>query len=418
MELPVLKPEDIEKSVDSTEPRRRRSFVSKTHPQSGNLIEFNVKKDILASGLGRVASVVESRNTIPIVGSVKIDAGDDKLTIAGTDLDIYAIETIAAEVLSAPASVAVDAHRLHDIISVLPKKADVRFSLAREENSRLKITSGRATFNLGVYNVADFPSEFGADMTTDFPIESGTLKRLFERIQFAISTEETRYYLNGIFLHPVGANLRAVATDGHRLARIDAEWPYDPQPFAGVILPRKFVQKAINLLSGLDHEDEIRLLLSDRKVTIDNESSVLSSKLIDGSFPDYDRVIPSEHKTRAVLKTEDLKAAATRVLKMATDKNNAIKLTLSVNSLTIACNNREHGDSKEDIDAEVSGQFHVDGKPFETGLNGRYLLDMLPNCGDDIEIKMDGPSGPVVFAAPGESAETANPLFVIMPMRV
>ena len=405
--------------------RPRRSFVAQDaatqapSPRKASDLPFDcrIEKEALAAALARVKSVVEPRSTIPITGCVKIETHGDILRLIGTDLDMYAVEKNEGRVASEPYALAVDAHRLHDVVAALPKGAEVKLTVGREENARLKVSSGRSVFSLPKLDVGDFPVDLlKKQLPTSSKIEAGALLRLLESAAHAMSTEETRYYLNGIYLHPVDVGgkqkLCAVSTDGHRLARLYTDWPEGAPSFAGVILSRKFVSRAIALLGSVSEDETVTLALSEGIVRLSFNGSSLTSKLVEGTFPDYVRVIPQANKQRATIAKPDLEAAVRRVSVMASDKGKGVKMAFKEGSLTLSCTNSEYGDSVEDIEIDYFCE------PFEIGFNAAYALEMLANAGDEIEMQMDGNSCPAVIVPPGEGVESADTLFVLMPLRV
>ena len=271
----------------------RFEFKENIEPEAVSM-RFVADRNSLLRALGHITGIVEKRNTIPILSNILIGAeASGVLTLKATDLDMEAIETIPAKV-STPGAATVPAHTLHDIVRKLPDGAEIDIELKGPEG-RLKVTAGRASFELSILPADEFPDMGQAELPHRFTVEGGELKRLFEKSRFAISTEETRYYLNGIYLHRVegGASpkLRAVATDGHRLAQVETEATSGTEGMPGVIVPRKAVAEIIKLLD--DGQAPVEVALSPAKIRFAVGEVVLTSKLIDGSFPDYARVIPA-----------------------------------------------------------------------------------------------------------------------------
>src|SRR5215204_4872312 len=256
-------------------------------------MKVTLERAELLKSLGHVHRVVERRNTIPILGNVLIRAEQSKLAFKATDLDLEVTETIAAEV-SPGGSTTVPAHMFYEIVRKLPEGSQIVLE-ASGDRAMLAIRAGRSRFTLQTLPESDFPDLAAGDMTHKFTLAASDLKRLIDKTQFAISTEETRYYLNGIYLHVAGGaksqTLRAVATDGHRLAQTDLPVPAGAAGMPGVIVPRKTVIEVQRLIE--DSEAEIAIELSSAKIRFSIGDVVLTSKLIDGTFPDYARVIPS-----------------------------------------------------------------------------------------------------------------------------
>ncbi len=364
-----------------------------------------VTRTSLAKALGHVQRIIEKRNTIPILAHVLIEAGPDGLTFRGTDLDIEATETIPATVAQSGA-ITVPAHLLYDITRKLPDGADVALTV---EDGTLIVRSGRSRFRLQTLPASDFPSLDTGDLPTSFTMKAAAFKHLLDSCQFAISTEETRYYLNGVYLHTQSygnaLNIRAVATDGHRLARLENMAPEGIGGMPGIILPRKAVNEVLKLL---DDAETVSVALSDKKIRFEIGKVVLTSKLIDGTFPDYQRVIPQTNDKRLVIDKNILSASVDRVSTLSSQKGNAIKLSITSGRITLSVNDPDSGSASEDVDAEY------DSAPIDIGFNSRYLMDVLANVeGDMVTLNMSDPGSPMLV-----SGEKDDALYVLMPCRV
>ena len=375
-------------------------------------MQLTISRDYIIESLGHVQSVVERRNTIPILANVRLDANDDeKLHLTATDMDLAIIESQKANV-SQNGATTVSAHMLYDIIRKFAAGSEVKLSLIGN-NDKLQIESGRSRFELTCLPVEDFPVMSEGDLPHKFEISASDLRRLIDKTGFAISTEETRYYLNGIYLHAAQNNgssvLRAVATDGHRLAQVDTELPAGSEQIPGVIIPRKTVSEVRKLIDGSPDASLVMIALSDTKIRLAFEGAILTSKLIDGSFPDYERVIPlSNDKFMQVVKT-DYTNAVDRVSTIATEKSRAIKITLESSTIKLSANNADTGAATEELDAQYKDE------KIEIGFNSRYVLDMAKQIkGDTIEFKLSDSASPTLVRDP-EDEET---VYVIMPMRV
>ncbi len=368
-----------------------------------------IEKAALAKALQHVTSVVERRNTIPILANVSLRAEGDALHLKATDLDIEVTETAAAETL-APGGTTVPAHTLHDIIRKLPEGAQIELA-GKADEGRLAITSGSSRFLLACLPADDFP-ELGLDgMSHRFTLHARDLARLIEKTRFAISTDETRYYLNGIYFEAMegedGAHLRAVATDGHRLARMDASLPDGAAGMPGIILPRKTVQELAKLLA--DHADEVAVELSANKIRFTAGDIVLTSKLIDGTFPDYQRVIPQANDKIMHIDAAGFISAVDRVSTLSSEKGRAVKLNISAGKLVLSVNNPESGSATEEMSLDY------DGEALEIGFNARYLIDIASQFeGERVMFKMSDPSAPTLL----QDESDASALYVLMPMRV
>lgn len=386
------------------------SFCTRETEKARPTMRFIADRNSLLRALGHITGIVERRNTIPILSNILIAAeASGTLTLKATDLDMEAIETFPGKVTAAGA-VTVPAHTLHDIVRKLPEGAEIHIE-RKEPEGRLKVAAGRASFELAVLPADEFPDMGQADLPHQFALEGGELKRLFEKSRFAISTEETRYYLNGIYLHRVegGAapKLRAVATDGHRLAQVETEAPTGSEGMPGVIVPRKAVAEIIKLLDS--DEASVQISLSQAKIRFAVGDVVLTSKLIDGSFPDYARVIPTNNKKLLILENADLQKAVDRVSTLSSEKGRAVKLEVGEGSVIVSANNPESGSATEEILADYKSE------PMEIGFNARYLLDIAAQIdGGKVMFKLADGSSPTLVS--DESDSTA--LYVLMPMRV
>src|SRR6267154_1424015 len=289
-------------------------------------MKVTVERAALLKSLGHVHRVVERRNTIPILANVLIKAEKAKLAFKATDLDVEVTETIAAEVAPGGAAT-VPAHMFHDIVRKLPEGAQIVLE-ASGDRAVLAVRAGRSRFTLQTLPESDFPDLAAGEMTHTFKLPAADLKRLIDKTQFAISTEETRYYLNGIYLHVAGSGeaqkLRAVATDGHRLAQVEFDAPKGAEGMPGIIVPRKTVGEVQRLIE--DPAVEVAIELSQTKIRFSIGDVVLTSKLIDGTFPDYGRVIPAGNDKTLIVEKGDFEAAVDRVSTVSSERGRAVKL--------------------------------------------------------------------------------------------
>jgi len=363
-------------------------------------MKVTVERAALLKSLGHVHRVVERRNTIPILANVLIKAERAKLAFKATDLDLEVAETIAAEV--APGgSTTVPAHMFYEIVRKLPEGAQIVLE-ASGDRAVLTIRAGRSRFTLQTLPESDFPDLAAGEMTHSFKLAAADLKRLIEKTQFAISTEETRYYLNGIYLHTAGSakasTLRAVATDGHRLAQFELPLPAGAAGMPGVIVPRKTVSEVQRLIE--DSEAEIRFTIRD---------TVLTSKLIDGTFPDYARVIPLGNDKELTVNKKEFEHAVDRVSTVSSERGRAVKLSLNNGKLMLSVTNPDSGSATEEIEVEYGSE------PLDIGFNSRYLLDIAAQLdGDAAVLKLADPGSPTLI----QDRESKGALYVLMPMRV
>lgn len=362
--------------------------------------------------LGHVQSVVEKRTTIPILANVLIDAKQDgTVTLCATDMDIEVIDAIAANV-DHPGSITAPAHTLYDIIRKMPNDSDVSLTV-NEAGTLMTVKSGKSVFNLGCLPRADFPEMSRNETPTQFDIPVTTLKEMIDRTRFAISTEETRYYLNGIYLHAVQAAndddqplLRAVATDGHRLAQYQVPCPTGAEAMPGIIIPRKTIGEIRKLAD--ESGDIVRLSLSDKMIRFEMGSMVLTSKLIDGTFPDYQRVIPQNTDKSVMVDPTMFTNAVDRVSTVAAEKTRGIRLSIKEGTMTLSASNTDHGDATEELEVTL------DGQPIDIGFNSKYLRDVTSLLAQNCQLRFSDPSSPTILQANDDPSS----LYVLMPMRV
>ncbi|MEA3047278.1 MAG: polymerase subunit beta [Sphingomonadales bacterium] len=370
-------------------------------------MKATIERATLLKGLGHVHSVVERRNTIPILSNVLIEAEEEGgLRLMATDLDLQINETVPADVTESGATT-VPAHTLFDIVRKLPEGSQVELIAAE---GRMQVNAGRARFTLSTLPRDDFPVIAEGDLPTGFELPAATLRQIIDKTRFAISTEETRYYLNGIYLHvsdeaqPV---LKAAATDGHRLARVTVPRPDGAAGMPGVIIPRKCVAELRKLLDELD--GTVQVSLSESKIRFGLGNAVLTSKLIDGTFPDYSRVIPTANDKLLKLDPRSLEEGVDRVSTIASERTRAVKLALDRDRVTLSVTSPENGTASE----EVSADYGADG--LEIGFNARYLLDILSQIeGDVMEVHLADAAAPTLL----RENDKAPALYVLMPMRV
>ena len=375
-------------------------------------MKATIERAALLRCLSHVQSVVERRNTIPILSNVLIEAdGEAGLKIMATDLDLQVVEHMEAAGVENPGAVTVSAHLLYDIARKLPEGSQV--SLETAEN-RMDIRAGRARFKLPTLPRDDFPTIVEGDLPTRFALPAKTLAELIDRTRFAISTEETRYYLNGIFLHVSDEDqplLKAAATDGHRLARFTLPRPDGAEGMPDVIVPRKAVAELRKLLEeSLDSDVTIDLSASKIRFTLGGAGGVvLTSKLIDGTFPDYSRVIPTGNDKLLKLDPRSFYEGVDRVATIATEKTRAVKMGLEKDRVVLTVTSPDNGTAAEELSAEYASE------GFEIGFNAGYLKDILGQIDSDVvELHLADAGAPTLIRKDDKSPA----LYVLMPMRV
>jgi len=372
-------------------------------------MKLTIERTALLSSLNHVQSVVERRNTIPILSNILLDARDGQLGLTATDLDIAINDKVAADVATNGAITA-PAHMLFDIIRKLPEGSQVELDY-RSEEGRMYIRSGQSQFVLSTLPQDDFPIMESGDLPHKFTLSTGMLKRLIDKTRFAISTEETRYYLNGIYLHTADTEgipvLRAVATDGHRLARVETPIPMDADGMPGIIIPRKAVNEIRKLID--DRDGDVAISLSDTKICFSFGDSLLTSKLIDGTFPDYERVIPAGNDKILEMDGKSFAQAVDRVSTVSTEKTRAIKMSLSDDRITLSATGADAGSATEEIMASYqSGDMEI-------GFNSKYLLDITGQIeGENAHFVLSDSGSPTIV----KDSVDDGALYVLMPMRV
>ena len=367
-------------------------------------MKATIERATLLKSLSHVQSVVERRNTIPILSNVLIEAGEDgTIRLMATDLDLQVDESVPANVGQAGATT-VSAHTLFDIVRKLPEGSQVELNAAE---GKMQLSAGRARFNLSTLPRDDFPVIAEGDLPTRFELPAATLRQIIDKTRFAISTEETRYYLMGIFLHIADDQLKAAATDGHRLARVTVPKPDGADGMPDIIVPRKCVAELRKLLEEL--EGTVEISMSATKIRFGLGSAVLTSKLIDGTFPDYNRVIPTANDKLLKLDPKTFAQGVDRVSTIASEKTRAVKMNVDRDKVTLSVTSPESGTATEELPADYGS----DG--IEIGFNARYLLDILGEIdGDVVEVHLADAAAPTLL----RENDKSNALYVLMPMRV
>lgn len=372
-------------------------------------MKVSIERSALLKAMSQAQSVVERRNTIPILANVLIEVEDDGISFRATDLDIEVIDKAPAMVERAGATT-VGAHTLHEIVRKLADGAMVE--LADDGTSgRLDIKAGRSSFSLATLPKEDFPVIASSEYACNFSANAAVLRRLFDKSKFAISTEETRYYLNGVYMHASdgadGKVLRCVATDGHRLARIDAPLPDGAEELPGVIVPRKTVGELRKLLE--DDEMQIAVSVSETKIRFATPEITLTSKVIDGSFPDYTRVIPVGNTRRLEVDAAEFAQAVDRVSTVSSERSRAVKLSLDEDRLVLTVNAPDSGNAEEELAVAYGDE------PLEIGFNAKYLLEIAGQVDRENAVFLFNSSGDPTLMREGND-ESA--IYVVMPMRV
>lgn len=372
-------------------------------------MEIVINTASLQASLSHITGVIERRSTIAVLANVLLQADGETLRLTGTDMDIDLRESVKCTVVRG-GSATIHAATLADIVRKLPKGSEIKLT-GEPAKQQVVVQSGRSRFTLPSLPVEDFPTTAGRVFEHTFDIPAETLRKMISSVAFAISTEETRYYLNGIYMHaqlqPSGPVLRGVSTDGHRLARVEFPLPEGAQGIPGVILPRKLVLELAKLIDG--QTGPIRVELSQTAIQLTFSNVQITSKLIDGTFPDYERVIPTMNDKHLTVGKTALADIIDRVAVISSEKSRAVKIEISTGSLVASCRSSENGVSSDEIDAEFSGG------QMEIGFNSRYMLDILKQIGGEtVKVVLADAGSPTIFLDPSDPV----PLYVLMPMRV
>jgi len=377
-------------------------------------MKLTIERAALLKALGHVQSVVERRTTIPILSNVLLRAEmAGRLSLSATDMDLEIVERVPARV-EREGRTTVPAHTLYDIVRKLREGAQVELETSGERNEMV-LRSGRSTFTLACLPPEDYPVMSAGELAHHFTLSAAELRMLIDRTRFAISTEETRYYLNGIYLHATKSNevpvVRAVATDGHRLARVEMTAPEGAAGMPGIIVPRKTVLELRKLVE--EGEDEVQVALGETKIRCAIGEAALTSKLIDGTFPDYDRVIPVNNDKILDVECKEFADAVDRVSTISTERSRAVKLALDRGNLVVSATSPENGTAVEELEVRYQNT------PIEIGFNSRYLLDITEQIEVEyVQFQMADAGSPTIVRDAAPEANGANALYVLMPMRV
>ena len=371
-------------------------------------MKFKVKKAIIFKCISHLQGIVDKKNTLPILSNILIEASDNNLTLSSTDMDISIVEKISCNVLEDGATT-INSQIFYDIVRKLDD--DCEIEIITNDGKLLTLRANGSRFSLASLPKEDFPIIDKSNEGTKIKINSQILFKLIEKTKFAISNEETRYFLNGLYFNIHNDNNKSivtlVGTDGHRLAKFSHEIDQNVSQILGVIIPKKTIYELSKLLSDLN--EDINIIVDTNKVIFLIDNLVFVSKLIDGSFPDYKRVIPEENKNLIEVNRENLLSAVDRVSTIANEKSPVIKFKLLKDIINLNTINTENSTATEDL------KLNYDGDEFEIGFNSKYIMDIVNNLQDDlITIKLNDSSSPIT------AEEKSNPdlVYVLMPMRV
>jgi len=371
-------------------------------------MKLSVDKKDLLNVISRAQNIVEKRNTMPILVNVLLEAKGEGLRAFATDLEVSLTDEIKASVKSA-GKVAVNAKSLFEIIKELPEG---KIDLERKDNNWLKITQNRAVFNMVGISPEEYPV-FPTFTTQEFvKMDGGTLKEMIEKTIYSVSTDETRYHLNGVYLEvrpdKESAAYRMVATDGHRLSLIDRKITSSiPKNTQGVIVPRKGLHEIRKLLESV--EESVEVAIEGAQLVVRHGTTVLMVRLIEGKYPNYQQLIPQNLKEHFLVQREALLASLKRVSLLSNSKSKGVTFSLSNGKMEVTSNNPELGDAKEEIEVEYKG------KDIKIGFNARYVLDVLASMSDDIvRVELNDQLSPGIVRPQDDKSYTC----VVMPMRI
>ena len=372
-------------------------------------MKLAIDRAALLRSLSHVQNVVERRTTIPILSNVKLAAEQERLGLTATDMDLSLVAHEPADV-TRPGTTTVGAHTLFEIVRKLPDGSTVAMEQGGG-SGEVTVRAARSVFTLPSLPADEFPAIGEEQLGVRFALPAADLAKLIDKTRFAISTEETRYYLNGIHVHAsrngAASTLRGVATDGHRLARVEIALPEGAEQVPPIIVPRKTVAELRKLIDG--HAGDVQVAVSPARIQFALPSAVLVSRLIDGTFPDYERVIPSGNERLVALDAKDFTAAVDRVATISTEKARAVKLAFANSTVTVSAVSAESGRAVEELDGEYGGEL------LEIGFNARYILDMMGEIdGPKVRFEMASAAAPTVVRDPDDTST----LYVLMPMRV
>lgn len=365
-------------------------------------MKFSISREALIKPLNLVAGVVERRQTLPILSNVLLNLEGTQLSLTGTDLEVELIGRVEVEAGGVDGEITVPARKLVDICKSLPDSSQIEFSV---DSGKAMVKAGRGRFTLSTLPATEFPSvdESAGDQTLEVP--QSVVKRLIDRTAFAMAQQDVRYYLNGMLLELKAGRLRMVATDGHRLALCTANEAVSTGD-AAIIIPRKGVLELSRLL---DTDESIRLVIGSNHIRAANQQFTFTSKLVDGKFPEYERVLPKSADKTVIGQRLELRQAFTRTAILSNEKYRGVRLKLSADTLDITANNPEQEQAEEVVAVEYQGE------ELEVGFNVSYLLDVLSVLdGDQIRLSLSDSASSALL----EEADEGDSLYVVMPMRL
>lgn len=370
---------------------------------------FSAERSALVSALEKIEKTIERRNTIPILANILIRADQDSVTLTATDLDIMVKAPLNAAVETFGA-VTLPGELVSAMVRKMPEGSMIKIQPTKgAEGLSMMLSAGRAKATVNSLPASDFPDIHAQNFHHEFTLKASALREMMAATAFAISTEETRYYLNGIYLHVSKESLIAVATDGHRLSRFQMPIPAGAEEMQSIIVPRK----TIHLLQGLIKTGDADIVIrsSDTKIEVEGPGFVLTSKLIDGAFPEYVRVIPKGHNLRGTFDRKPVSDAIDRVTTISGDRGRAVKFSFTENSVMLTVVNSDRGSAEEPVDISY------DGSDLSIGFNAQYVKEaLMALAADKLQIEMNDPGSPAILTDVADNS--GQHLIVLMPMRI
>lgn len=375
-------------------------------------LEFSVYRQALAGALGHMSSIIEKRNTLPILSNVKIEATSSELILTATNVDLELVEHVAADVTHG-GSITIPVQTFHDFVRKLPEDAEIKVKLS--DSGEFVVSSGRSVFKFQTMPADNFPTMVAPSAVVKFTMNTDDLARLVNQTKFAIPTDDVRYHLGGIYFH-IGDDkkLTAVATDSQRLALCAIPAPSGSESMPSVILPRRVVSEVSSLLSDVKVDDVV-VELSDTKVRFTIGNAVLTSKLVDAQYPNYRIVIPKSNEKMAVLTTKQFVKAIDLVSSASNDKTKTVQLAFSMNKMIASVSSKDDGNAvagTEEMDIEYNNDDN-----FSISFNLRFLLDIANQVdgGDKMQMAMQDALSPTLIKSADKETDS---MFILMPMRV
>ncbi len=365
-------------------------------------MKFNINRDVLLPVLQTVSGVVDRRQTLPILSNLLFSFESGSMSVTATDMEVELIVKVDVDIDQTD-ELTVPARKLFDICRALPQESELQFEV---KNDRVLIKSGRSRFTLATLPATEYPVIDITENTASFKIKQKELEKLLSNTQFAMAQQDVRYYLNGLLLEITSNKLRAVATDGHRLALDETSISTEINEDIQIIVPRKGITELARLLQD---DSEIEILVSSNHIRIKNADSCFTSKLIDGRFPDYKRVIPELSETAVIADREELKSSLTRASILSNEKYRGVRIMLNSNSLRALAHNPEQEEAEEELEVQYEGE------ELEIGFNVSYLLDTLSIIkSEKVKLSVLDANSSCLILPEDES----NSQYVVMPMRL